>query len=80
MSWLTNGDSANCGPAGELHLRKAGERLLEQDLQLEAGERGAEAEVAAAGAERLVLGRPPQVEAVGILVDVLVAVRRRRTT
>lgn len=44
------------GVAGHLHVGVAGEGLLEEDLQLEAGEGGAEAEVAAAGTEGLVLG------------------------
>src|SRR3954463_4949153 len=42
--------------AGELHLREALERLLDHDPQLEPRQRGAEAEVTAARAERLVLG------------------------
>src|SRR5215212_7813392 len=64
------------GVSGELHLRVARQRLLEQDPQLEAGQRGTEAEVAAAGAERLVLRVARDLEAVGVLVAGLVAVRR----
>src|SRR4051812_13763249 len=61
--------------AGRLHVREALQRLFEEDLELEPGKRGAQAEVAAAGAEGLVLRVAVDVEAVGILVDVLVAVR-----
>ena len=57
-----------CRLAGELHVGEALQRLLEQDLQLEAGECGPEAEVAAAGAEGLVVGIAEDVEAVGVLV------------
>src|SRR5262249_14465306 len=60
--------------AGELHLGGAGEGLLEEDLQLEAGEGGAEAEVAAARAEGLMVGVAEDVEAIGVLVARLVAV------
>ena len=67
-------------PAVELDVGIALQRLLDQDPQLEPRQRGAEAEVAAAGAERLVLGVAGDVEAVGVLVARLVAVRRRRTT
>src|SRR5215213_5883113 len=41
------------GLPGELHLRVARERLLQQDPQLEPGKRSSQAEVAAAGAECL---------------------------
>src|SRR6516165_2779365 len=44
------------GAAGRHHRREALERLLEQDSQLETSQRRAQAEVPAAGAERLVLG------------------------
>ena len=42
--------------AGELDVGEAAQGLLEQHLDLQPRERGAEAEVAAAGAERLVVG------------------------
>src|SRR4051812_2203637 len=62
------------GLARDLHVGESLQRLLEEDLQLEAGQRRAEAEVAAAGAEGLVLGVAVDVEAIGIVVDVLVPV------
>ena len=80
LSWLTNGDSTHCGVPASSMSGIALQRLLEQDLQLEPRQRGAEAEVPAAGAERLVLGVARDVEAVRVLVD---APRRgwtRRTT
>ena len=63
-----NPDSTNVGGPGPLHLRIARQRLLEQDPQLQPGQRRAEAEVPAAGAERLVLGVAAHVEAIGVLV------------
>src|SRR6266496_3907785 len=62
--------------ARELHRRIALERLLQEDVELEPGERGPEAEMAAAGPERLVLRIPADVEAIGILVTGRVAIRR----
>src|SRR4051812_27021253 len=62
--------------AVELQVREPRERLLEQDLQLQARERGAQAEVPAAGAEGLVLGVALDVEEVRVLVARLVAVGR----
>src|SRR3954468_3865611 len=63
------------GRARDLHVREALERLLEQDVELQPGERGAEAEVPAAGAESLVLvGLAPDVEAIRVLERLLVAV------
>src|SRR5262245_3265138 len=60
----------------ELEARGEAPELLEGDARLEAGERGAEAEVHAA-AEGEVLARvAAQVEAVGVREDALVAVRR----
>jgi non-heme chloroperoxidase len=49
------------------------ERFLDEDLQFEARERGPEAEVTAAGPQRLVLGVAQDVEAVGVFVAVLVS-------
>ena len=63
--------------AVDLHRGEALERLIDQNPQLEAGERGSEAEVAAACAERLVLGVACDVEAVGVLVAGLIAVGGR---
>src|SRR6476646_394116 len=65
------------GPLVQRDLRVALQRLLDQDPQLEARERRAQAEVTAACAERLVLGLTAQVEAVGVLEAALVAVGRR---
>ena len=74
LSWLMKPDSTNVGGPGHLHLRVARQRLLEHDPQLQPRQRGAEAEVPAAGAERLVLGVAAHVEAVGVLVARRVAV------
>src|SRR3954447_4594199 len=63
--------------ARDRHRRVARERLGDQHPQLEPRQRGAEAEVPAARAERLMLGIALYVEAVRILVARLVAVRRR---
>src|SRR3954451_10647238 len=63
--------------ARELHRRPALQRLLEQGLQLQPRQSGAEAEVATARTEGLVLRVAGRVEAIGTLVDRLVAVRRR---
>src|SRR5437764_2660435 len=60
--------------SGELDLRIARQRLLEEDPQLQARQRGAQAEVPAARAEGLVLGFAPDVEAIRVLVARLVAV------
>src|SRR5688572_17000533 len=57
-------------------LRIAPERLLHEGPQLEPRQGGAQAVVAAARAEGLVLGPAAQVEGVGVVVDVLVAVGR----
>src|SRR4051812_46559704 len=54
--------------SGELHPRVTREGLLEQDVQLQSGECGAEAEVPAARAERLVLRVAAHVEVVRVLV------------
>src|SRR5919106_5306997 len=64
------------GRARELDLREARQGLLEQDPELESSQRGAEAEVPTSSAERLVLGVAGDVEAIGVLVTRLVAVRR----
>src|SRR5436190_23472799 len=58
----------------ELDFGIARQRLLEEDVQLQARQCGAQAEVPAARAEGLVLGFAPDVEAVGVLVAALVAV------
>ena len=71
-----NGDSAYSGAPAELHRGVARQRLLEQDPQLEPRQRGAQAEVPPAGAEGLMVGVAGDVEAVGVLVAGLVAVRR----
>ena len=66
--------------AGQLHVGDAREQLLEHHLHLGAGQVGAEAEVRAAAAEgdvhrvRVVLAA--DVEGVGVVEDVLVAVGR----
>src|ERR1039457_4943867 len=62
------------GRAGDLDRGVARERLLDQYPQLQARERGTEAEVPSAGAEGLMLGGAPQVEAVDVFVARLVAV------
>src|ERR1700680_1499021 len=62
---------------GYLHVGKTRERLLDEDPQLEARKRSPQAEVPAAGTERLVLRIARDVEAVGILVASLVAIRGR---
>src|SRR3954453_536805 len=62
--------------ADDLHLRIALEDLLEHDLQLEAGQRSAEAEVAAARAERLMVRVALDVEALRVVDLGLVPVRR----
>src|SRR3954451_22636848 len=62
--------------AGQLDAGVALERLLDERAQLQPRERGAQAEVPAARAEGLVLGVALDVEVVGVLVDVLVAVGR----
>ena len=69
-----NSDSTIAGSPSICDVGVARERLLDQHLQLQARERGAEAEVPSARAERLVLGFAAQVEAVGVLVARLVAV------
>src|ERR1700677_1877898 len=61
----------------DLDVGEGRERLLDQDLQLEARERSAQAEVAASRPERLVLGVACDVEAVRGLEATLVAVGRR---
>src|ERR1019366_5278048 len=62
------------GAARDVDVGVAFEGLFEHDLQLEAGEGGAEAEVASAGAEGLVLFGARQIEAVGFREARLVAV------
>src|SRR6185437_6618810 len=59
----------------DLDPRVALQRLLDKDPQLQARERGAEAVVPATGPEGLVLGFARHVEAVGVLVARLIAVR-----
>src|SRR2546426_6343748 len=61
--------------AGELDVGQPGEQLLEHDVNLEPGEIRAEAEVLADAEREMVVGRAPDVEAVGIGEDVFVAVR-----
>ena len=62
------------GLACERNRRKALERLLEQDLQLEPGERRAQTEVAPPCTEGLVLGVASDVEVVGVLIAGLIAI------
>src|SRR6476646_1139954 len=54
--------------AVDLHRRVALQRFLEQDLELESRQGRPEAEVPPTGAECLVVGVAPHVEAVGVLV------------
>ena len=77
---LHAGDEVRAQPVDgpdELHVGDAGEQFLEEHLQLQSGELGAEAQVRAVAAERdVVVRRAPDVEAVGLGELGVVVVRR----